>query len=91
MIILSLSKKLFFCHFDVMSYLLDKKLISKIATQLKKLREEKGVSQIEVYNETNIHIGRLETGRYNMSVSAISVLCKYFKVKMWEFWRMVEE
>lgn len=88
----SLSANLFLLHFDdIMSQLIDKKLIQKIALQLKKLRSEKGVSQIDVYNDTNIHIGRLETGRYNMSVSALSALCKYFKIKMSDFHKMVEE
>lgn len=73
-----------------MAQLRDTKLLQKIALILKKLREEKGFSQEEVYNDTNIHIGRIETSKANLSVSTLSVLCKYYKIKISDFHKMVE-
>jgi transcriptional regulator with XRE-family HTH domain len=55
------------------------------------LRETKDVTQEEVYNDINIHIGRIETAKANLSVSTLSALCKYFKIKLSEFHRMVED
>jgi transcriptional regulator with XRE-family HTH domain len=70
---------------------LDTKLLKKVTIVLKELREAKNVTQADVYNDTNVHIGRIETGKVNVSVSTLSVLCKYFKVKMSEFHKRVEE
>jgi len=66
------------------------KLLEKIAAVVKKLREKKGVSQEKVYNDTNIHVGRIESGKANLSVSTLAALCKYFKVRMSDFFKEVE-
>jgi transcriptional regulator with XRE-family HTH domain len=73
-----------------MGQLRDNKLLQKIAIVIKELREEKGVSQEEVYNDINIHIGRIETAKGNLSVSTLSALCKYFKISLSEFHKRVE-
>lgn len=69
----------------------DTRLLQKISLVVKELREEKGVSQQDVYNEINIHVGRIETAKANLTVSSLSVLCKYFKIKLSEFHKRVEE
>lgn len=73
-----------------MKQIRDKKLLQHISIVIKQLREEKEVTQEEVYNETNIHIGRIETANANLSVSTLSALCKYFKIKISEFHKMAE-
>lgn len=73
-----------------MSQVRDDKLLVRIALVLKDLREDMGVSQEEVYNETNVHIGRIETCRSNPTVSTIAVLMKYFNLRMSEFFQQVE-
>jgi len=73
-----------------MSQIRDTKLLQRIALVAKQLREEKGLTQEDVYNETNIHIGRIETAKANLSVSTLSALCKYYKVKVSEFFKMME-
>jgi transcriptional regulator with XRE-family HTH domain len=72
-----------------MAQLRDDNLLKKIALRLKALREERGLSQEELYNETDIHIGRIETGRSNISVSTLSMLCKYFGISLSEFFKKV--
>jgi len=69
----------------------DNKLLVGIALVLKELRECRGVSQQDVYVETNVHIGRLENCKTNPSVSTIGVLMKYFGIKMSDFYEMVEQ
>lgn len=69
----------------------DTKLLQKIALVIKQLRETKNVTQEDVYIEINIHIGRIETAKANLSVSTLSALCKYFKIKISDFHRMVED
>jgi len=73
-----------------MEQIRDRKLLQKISVVIKELREEKGLTQEEVYNDTNIHIGRIETAKANLSVSTLSALCKYFKIRVSDFFKRVE-
>lgn len=70
-----------------MAQLRDDILLKKIALRLKALREEKGLSQEELYNETDIHIGRIETARNNISISTLSSLCNYFGISLSDFFK----
>jgi len=67
----------------------DQELLDKIAARLKGLREEKGLSQEEVYNELDVHIGRIEVGKVNVSISTLSKLCQYFDITLTEFFSEV--
>lgn len=77
-------------HFE-MSHLRDIRLLQKIALVLKELREENELTQEEVYNDTNIHVGRIETATANLTVSTLSSLCKYFRITLSDFHKKVEE
>jgi transcriptional regulator with XRE-family HTH domain len=68
----------------------DDKLLFRIALVLKELREQHDVSQEDVYIETKIHIGRIETCKSNLTVSTLSVLLKFFRIDMSEFFERVE-
>ena len=68
----------------------DQELLDKIAARLKSLREEKGLSQENVYNELDVHIGRIEVGKVNVSVSTLSKLCQYFDITLTEFFSEIE-
>jgi transcriptional regulator with XRE-family HTH domain len=68
----------------------DKKLLQNIAIALKDLRSKQGLNQAEVYNDTGIHVGRIETAGANLSVSTLSALCKYFDISLSEFCKRVE-
>lgn len=70
-----------------MGYYRDEILLNKIALRLKKLREKKGVSQEQVYNETDVHIARIETGKNNLNISMLSKLCEYFGISLAEFFK----
>jgi transcriptional regulator with XRE-family HTH domain len=74
-----------------MGQIKDEILLNKIALRLKALREDKGISQEQLYNETDIHIARIETAKYNISVSTLSKLCKYFKISLTDFFSKIEE
>ncbi|MEJ0103704.1 MAG: helix-turn-helix transcriptional regulator [Bacteroidota bacterium] len=68
----------------------DKKLLQKIAVILKELRDETGLVQTDVYDETRVHIGRIETAKANLSISTLSLLCKFYKISMSDFFKKVE-
>lgn len=74
-----------------MAQIRDDKLLLRIALVLKELREQHDVSQEDVYIETNIHIGRIETCKSNLTVSTLSVLLKFFRINMSDFFARVDE
>ena len=62
-------------------------LIEEIARKLKDLRIGRGVSQETVYFNTGIHIGKIETEKYNITVSTLSKLCDYYQITLEEFFK----
>jgi hypothetical protein len=74
----------------IMGQIRDKLLLKKIALTIKSLREELNETQDDVYVATNIHIGRIETARANISVSTLAALCTYFKISLVEFFKKVD-
>jgi len=66
-------------------------LLQKISLVLKELRNNAGLTQEQVYNDINIHIGRLETSKANVSVSTIAAICEYFEISLTEFFKRVEK
>ena len=62
-------------------------LVSKIASRIKQLREEKNISQELFYIDTEIHIARIESGKSNITVSTLQAICDYFGVSLSEFFQ----
>lgn len=62
-------------------------LIKSIADKLIRLRKEQGLSQQIVYVDTEIHMGRVERGEYNLTLSTLAELCNYYKISLKEFFR----
>ena len=73
-----------------MGQIRNKVLLKKIALTFKSLRLERAMTQEDVYFETNIHIGRIETARANVSISTIAELCTYFKISLVDFFKQVD-
>lgn len=70
----------------------NEKLLKQIAVRLKELREEKDLTQAEVYADTdNIHIARIEQGKVNISVSTLDELCKYYKISLEDFFKGIPQ
>ncbi len=63
----------------------DTTLLEAIAGRLKELRAGKGVSQETVYEDTGVHIGKIETARYNVTASTLSKLCNYYGITLTKF------
>ena len=62
-------------------------LIEEIARRLKDLRIGRGLSQETVYFNTGIHIGKIETEKYNITDSTLSKLCDYYQITLEEFFK----
>lgn len=84
--------------FGSMKQYRDKKLLEAIAKVAKELRKEKGdkLTQEGVMNDfkleknITIHIGRIETGATNLSVSQLRLLCEYYGITLSAFMKRVE-
>lgn len=63
----------------------NKILLQAIAVRLRSLRKERNLSQIDVYIDTDIHIGRIERGQTNISVTTLSDICDYYQISLVEF------
>ena len=74
-----------------MGQIKNKKLLKDIAILLKELREERNLTQEDFYNDTNIHIGRIETGRNNISISTLEAICKYYNLSLSKFFTLLEK
>lgn len=58
-----------------------------VGKKLRELRLAKGLSQDVVYIDTEIHIARVEMGKYNITISTLSDLCDYYGVTLEEFFK----
>ncbi len=75
----------FYYLFASVQQVKDTELLLNVALLIKKIREEKAISQENVYFDTGIHIGRIELGKQNISLSTLSTLCKYFDITLIDF------
>lgn len=68
---------------------INKILVSSIAKHIKQLREDKGISQEVFFIDTDIHIGRIESGNSNITVSTLAAICEYFNVSLVDFFKEI--
>ena len=68
----------------------DKELLQRMAVVFKQLRDERGLVQLEVIDESKVHIGRIETAKANPTVSTVSLLCEYYDISLAEFFKRVD-
>jgi transcriptional regulator with XRE-family HTH domain len=73
-----------------MSQIKNKKLLKSIAVQLKELRLLHNITQEDFYNDTNIHIARIETGKNNLTISTLDAICKYFDISLSKFFMQID-
>ena len=66
---------------------IDKELVEKIGLELRRIREEKGLSQYIVDIDMDTNTSRIERGQVNTTISTISKLCKYYGISLEEFFR----
>lgn len=60
----------------------EKELLLGLANRLKELRKGKALTQEDVYNDTGIHIARIEQGKRDISYTTLIKLADYFGVAL---------
>ena len=73
-----------------MGQLRDDILLDKIAGKIRKLRADKGITLEQFFNDTNVHLSRIEHSKANVSISTLKVVCKYFNISLHEFFRDID-
>jgi transcriptional regulator with XRE-family HTH domain len=59
--------------------------LKKVGLRVKQLRAARGITQEDFYNDTGIHVGRIETAQRDISMSTLHSICKYLEVTPEEF------
>lgn len=54
----------------------------ELARRLKAVREARRQTLQQVYDETGIHVARLETGRRSVALLTVALLCRYYQVEL---------
>jgi transcriptional regulator with XRE-family HTH domain len=58
-----------------------------IAKRVKWLRQQKGISQQNAYNDTGIHFGRLEQANSDVGYLTLLRICDYFEISLADFFK----
>lgn len=59
--------------------------LKDLAHRIKGLREARNLTQEDAYNDTGIHFGRIETGKWDPKISTIKRIASYFKLSITDF------
>lgn len=70
-----------------MTQLKNEVLLKKMAARLKFVREKSGITQEQFFNDTGIHLARIETGTSNITISTLDAICKYFNITIEQFFK----
>lgn len=62
----------------------------QIILALKYLRIRSNVTQEEFYEQTGIHIGRVEAGKSNLTLLTVMRICRYYKITPKELFDLAE-
>ena len=65
-------------------------VVRGVIAHLRELRHARNLSQKQVFTDTDINIGRIESGRGNISVSTLADLCAYYGIPLREFFERLE-
>lgn len=65
-------------------------LLNSIVVGLKTVRKDRQVTQEDFYNDTGIHISRIETGKVNITISTLKVILDYYNVSLSDFFENIK-
>ena len=67
----------------------DTELLHAVAGKLRRLRKACGASQKNIFIDTDIHVGRIELGKQNITLSTLAILCDYYKISLEDFFHCI--
>jgi transcriptional regulator with XRE-family HTH domain len=60
-------------------------LVKDVVVLLKKIRLDRKLTLEDVYNDTGIHIARIESAKTNITLTTLQSLLNYYEVKLVTF------
>jgi transcriptional regulator with XRE-family HTH domain len=64
-------------------------LVKDVVVLLKKIRVDRKLTLEDVYNDTGIHIARIESAKTNITLSTLQSLLNYYNIKMIDFFNLL--
>lgn len=64
-------------------------LVKQVVERLKAVRRERGLTQENVRFDTDLNIGRIESGRHSISLTTLADLCDYYGIPLEEFFKHI--
>ena len=65
-------------------------LVEQVIERLKSIRRTRGLTQENVRFDTDLNIGRIESGRHSISLTTLADLCDYYGISLEEFFKEIE-
>jgi len=65
-------------------------LLEKIILEIRRLRIERGITHEKFYLDTNIHIGRIESEKQNITISTLDAICQYLGITLKDFFNEMD-
>lgn len=62
-------------------------LLRQITERLKEIRHRKNLAQEAVGFDTDLNIGRIESGRHSITFTTLAILCEYYGITFEQFFR----
>lgn len=60
-------------------------LLKQIGLRLKEIRVQHQLTQEQVYNEIDVHVGRIEIGKTNLTISTLDKILDFYQMDFVEF------
>lgn len=64
-------------------------LVEQVVERLKMVRRERGLTQENVRFDTDLNIGRIESGKLSISLTTLADLCDYYNVPLEDFFKKI--
>lgn len=64
-------------------------LVEQVVERLKSIRRARGLTQENVRFDTDLNIGRIESGRHSISLTTLGDLCDYYGISLSDFFREI--
>lgn len=65
-------------------------LVGQVVKRLKEIRQKRGLTQENVRFDTDLNIGRIESGLHSITLTTLADLCDYYQVTLEEFFHHIK-
>ncbi|WP_417370228.1 helix-turn-helix domain-containing protein [Flavobacterium beibuense] len=66
-------------------------LLRWLAKRIKELRVQKNLTQLQCFHDTNVHIGRIEQGKRDISFTTLIKICDCFNITPEEVFKRFDD